>query len=47
MRLAEVMLNWLEAKAELLLMGGDPIIQDDIRKTINQIRKRPSQMKRQ
>lgn len=30
MRLAEVMLNWLEAKAELALMGGDPIIQDDI-----------------
>lgn len=41
MRLAEVMLNWLEAKAELALMGGDPIIQDDIEKTINQIRKRP------
>ena len=40
MRLAEVMLNWLEAKAELALMGGDPIIQDDIEKTIN--KKRPA-----
>lgn len=41
MRLAEVMLNWLEAKAELATMGGDPVIQADIDRTINQIRNRP------
>ena len=41
MRLAEVMLNWLEAKAELALMGGDPVTQDDINNTINEIRNRP------
>ena len=41
MRLAEVMLNWLEAKAELALMGGELVTQDDIDNTINKIRDRP------
>lgn len=41
MRLAEVMLNWLEAKAELATMGGEAVTQGDIDNTINQIRNRP------
>ena len=41
MRLAEVMLNWLEAKAELATMGGEPVTQTDINNTINEIRDRP------
>lgn len=41
LRLAEVMLNWLEAKAELATMGGEAITQADIDATINQIRHRP------
>ena len=41
LRLAEVMLNWIEAKAELATMGGDPVTQGDIDNTINEIRDRP------
>jgi hypothetical protein len=41
LRYAEVLLNWLEAKAELATLGGTPIVQNDIDKTINKIRLRP------
>jgi hypothetical protein len=41
MRLAEVVLNWIEAKAELATMGGTAVTQDDIDKSINAIRSRP------
>lgn len=41
MRLAEVMLNWIEAKAELATMGGEAVVQADIDATINAIRNRP------
>lgn len=41
-RLAEVVLNWLEAKAILAEnFGGSPILQNDIDRSINAIRKRP------
>ena len=41
-RLAEVVLNWIEAKAELAYHhGGAEVVQDDINKTINAIRLRP------
>lgn len=41
-RLAEVVLNWIEAKAELAEhFGGTPIVQADIDKSINAIRDRP------
>ena len=41
MRLAEVVLNWIEAKAELATMGGAAVSQSDIDKSINAIRNRP------
>lgn len=42
MRLAEVVLNWIEAKAVLAeYLGGSPVTQDDIDKSINAIRLRP------
>lgn len=41
-RLAEVVLNWIEAKAVLALnYGGAAITQDDLDKSINAIRNRP------
>jgi hypothetical protein len=41
MRLAEVVLNWVEAKAELATMGGAAVSQADIDASINAIRSRP------
>lgn len=41
LRYAEVLLNWIEAKAELATLGGSPVSQEDIDKSINKIRKRP------
>lgn len=41
MRYAEVLLNWLEAKAELAEIGGAAVTQGDIDNTINKIRSRP------
>lgn len=41
MRYAEVLLNWIEAKAELAELGGAGVSQDDLDKTVNKIRKRP------
>ena len=42
MRLAEVVLNWIEAKAELAqYFGGAAISQADLNKSINAIRNRP------
>ena len=41
MRLAEVVLNWIEAKAELATMGGAAVTQADIDASINAIRSRP------
>ena len=42
MRLAEVVLNWIEAKEELAdHFGGDAVTQTDLDKSINAIRKRP------
>ena len=40
-RLAEVVLNWIEAKAELAAMGGTAVTQADIDASINAIRSRP------
>ena len=40
-RYAEVVLNWVEAKAELATMGGTAVVQADIDKSINAIRNRP------
>ena len=40
-RLAEVVLNWIEAKAELATMGGTAVTQADIDASINAIRNRP------
>ncbi|MBQ2913228.1 MAG: RagB/SusD family nutrient uptake outer membrane protein [Bacteroidales bacterium] len=41
-RLAEVVLNWIEAKEELFIHhGGAEVTQDDINKSINAIRLRP------
>jgi hypothetical protein len=40
-RLAEVVLNWVEAKAELATMGGVAVTQADIDASINAIRTRP------
>jgi uncharacterized protein YozE (UPF0346 family) len=40
-RLAEVVLNWIEAKAELATIGGTAVTQADIDASINAIRKRP------
>jgi hypothetical protein len=41
MRLAEVVLNWIEAKAELATIGGAAVTQADIDASINAIRSRP------
>ncbi len=41
MRLGEVVLNWIEAKAELATMGGAAVTQADIDASINAIRSRP------
>lgn len=41
MRYSEVLLNWIEAKAELATMGGSAVSQNDIDKSINKIRNRP------
>ncbi|HEY0745015.1 MAG TPA: RagB/SusD family nutrient uptake outer membrane protein [Chryseosolibacter sp.] len=41
MRLAEVVLNWIEAKAEAATLGGTPVTQVDIDRSINAIRNRP------
>lgn len=41
MRYSEVLLNWIEAKAELATMGGAAVAQVDIDKSINKIRNRP------
>lgn len=42
MRLGEIVLNWIEAKAELALSyGGAAITQSDLNKSINAIRNRP------
>lgn len=41
MRLAEVVLNWVEAKAELATMGGAALTQADLDASINAIRSRP------
>lgn len=41
MRLAEVVLNWIEAKAELATMGGAAVSQADLDASINAIRNRP------
>lgn len=41
MRYSEVLLNYIEAKAELATIGGATVSQDDIDKTINKIRNRP------
>lgn len=39
-RYAEVLLNWIEAKAELATLGGAAVTQADIDKSINSIRNR-------
>lgn len=41
LRYAEVLLNWIEAKAELDNLGGAAITQNDIDRSINKIRNRP------
>lgn len=41
MRYAEVVLNWIEAKAELATMGGAAVTQADLDASINAIRNRP------
>jgi hypothetical protein len=41
MRLAEVVLNWVEAKAELATIGGAAVTQADLDASINAIRNRP------
>lgn len=41
MRLGEVVLNWIEAKAVLAEMGGAAITQEDLDKSINGLRSRP------
>ncbi len=41
LRYAEVLLNWIEAKAELQTIGGATVEQYDIDRTINKIRNRP------
>ncbi len=40
-RYGEVLLNWIEAKAELALLGGAAVTQADIDKSINVLRDRP------
>ena len=41
LRYAEILLNWIEAKAELATLGNSAVTQDDINASINKIRKRP------
>lgn len=41
LRYSEVLLNWIEAKAELATMGGAAVTQSDIDVSINKIRSRP------
>lgn len=41
MRFGEVVLNWIEAKAELAMLGGPAVTQADIDASINAIRSRP------
>lgn len=41
MRFSEVLLNWIEAKAEAATVGGTPVSQGDIDNSINKIRNRP------
>ena len=41
LRYAEVLLNWIEAKAELATLGGAAVSQNDVDRTINKIRLRP------
>ncbi len=41
MRYGEVLINWIEAKAELATLGGPSVTQDDIDKSINALRDRP------
>ena len=41
MRYAEVLLNWIEAKAEIQTLGGPAVVQSDIDLSVNQIRNRP------
>lgn len=41
MRLGEVVLNWIEAKAVLAEMGGAAVTQDDLDRSINGLRDRP------
>lgn len=41
LRYSEVLLNWIEAKAELETLGGAAVTQDDIDISINTIRDRP------
>ena len=41
MRYAEVVLNWIEAKAELATMGGTAVSQADLNASVNAIRNRP------
>jgi hypothetical protein len=41
MRLSEVVLNWIEAKAELATLGGAAVTQVDLDASINAIRNRP------
>ena len=41
LRYAEVLLNWVEAKAELASLGGAAVSQTDIDNSINKIRARP------
>lgn len=41
MRFSEVLLNWIEAKAEAATVGGTPVSQADIDNSINKIRNRP------
>ncbi|MDX9729621.1 MAG: RagB/SusD family nutrient uptake outer membrane protein [Bacteroidales bacterium] len=41
MRLGEVVLNWIEAKAELATLGGPAVTQADIDASVNAIRNRP------
>jgi hypothetical protein len=41
MRYAEVVLNWIEAKAELATMGGPAVTQADLDASVNAIRNRP------
>jgi len=41
MRYAELLLNWIEAKAELATLGGAAVSQADINTSINAIRDRP------